>query len=320
MIRELKRMLRRPLTDIAIGVGCAETALIVQRECDETGYSPVIWASGFAISTLAGKPDCNFVPVGQILTVWEEIADAVNLPLLVDADTGYGDYKIARNTAVDAQKRGVAGICIEDKKYPKTNSFHESKGSQLVTTGEFQGKIKAIKDASGLVVVARTEAFVTGDGLNEVIRRCEAYVSAGADAVLVHSKSNCCDEVDEFMKEWSGRHPVVIVPTTYGATPFEHFQRSGISLVIWANHPLRAANKAKAKIIKEIILRKSPARMESEIATMSEVFNLVGMNEIKKEEHLYLVKEVDGETGDKPAATDARRFAVFDVPKAAAHD
>ncbi|MCK9910231.1 isocitrate lyase/phosphoenolpyruvate mutase family protein, partial [Microbacteriaceae bacterium K1510] len=107
---------------------------------------------------------------------------------------------------------------------------------------EFSGKIKAMKDSQSdedFVVVARVEAMIAGWGLEEALRRAEAYRLAGADAILIHSKRADIAEIEAFMREWKDRHPVVLVPTKYYRTPTDKFAELGVNLVIWANHNLR---------------------------------------------------------------------------------
>jgi len=107
------------------------------------------------------------------------------------------------------------------------------------------------------IVVARVEAFIAGQGLGEALRRAEAYRQAGADAVLIHSLRTDIEDIAAFMKEWSDRLPVVIVPTKYYTTPTAQFRELGISLVIWANHNLRASIDAMKKITGQIFGRKA---------------------------------------------------------------
>ncbi len=142
------------------------------------------------------------------------------------------------------EQRGVAAVCIEDKLFPKTNSFIKGEQQPLADMEEFAGKIKAAKEGqrdSDFSVVARLEAFIAGLGLEEMLRRAEAYYQAGADALLIHSKKSTPDQILDFAAAWDRPCPLVIVPTMYYATPVEVFEQAGISIVIWANHNLRGA-------------------------------------------------------------------------------
>jgi len=160
--------------------------------------------------------DSNEASWTQVLDVVEFMADATTIPILLDGDTGYGNFNNMRRLVRKLEQRGVAGVCIEDKLFPKTNSFLRGTTQPLADMNEFAGRIKAGKDAqtdSDFCVIARVEAFIAGWGLAEALRRAEAYLQAGADGILIHSALSIPDEVLTFKKEWGDRLPVVIVPT-----------------------------------------------------------------------------------------------------------
>ena len=209
---------------------------------EEAGFQG-IWASGLSISASLGVRDNNEASWTQFLEVLEFMADATSIPMLVDGDTGFGNFNNVRRLVRKLCDRGVAGVCIEDKLFPKTNSFigdHQP----LADREEFCGRIKAGKDSQtddDFSIVARVEALIAGQGMDEALRRAEAYHAAGADAILIHSKRSTAVEILSFMEHWGRRCPVVIVPTMYYATPTEAFREAGVSTVIWANHNIRAA-------------------------------------------------------------------------------
>jgi len=259
---------------------------------EEAGFKG-IWGSGLSISAAMGVRDNNEASWTQVLEVLEFMADQTQVPIMLDADTGYGNFNNMRRLVQKLEQRGVAAACIEDKIFPKTNSFIKGEAQPLADVDEFAGKIKAGKDAardSDFCIVARTEAFIAGWGMEEALKRCEAYRVAGADAVLVHSKLGVADEIFAFMKEWGDRLPVVIVPTKYYATPTEEFRKAGISLVIWANHNLRAAIKAMKDMTAHLMQHQSLAAIEKSLPTVEEIFRLQGMDEYEQWEKLYLPK------------------------------
>jgi phosphoenolpyruvate phosphomutase len=185
----------------------------------------------------------------------------------------------------------IAGVCIEDKIFPKTNSFINGQAQPLASIEEFCGKIKAMKDCQmddDFIVVARVEAFIAGYGLEEVLTRAEAYRRAGADAVLIHSKQNHIKEIEAFMKKWKNRSPIVIVPTKYYNTPSSEFRELGISTVIWANHNLRASITGMQSISKQIQKEESLVQVEKSIASVDEIFRLQNVEELKVAEKKYL--------------------------------
>ncbi|MCA1659845.1 MAG: isocitrate lyase/phosphoenolpyruvate mutase family protein, partial [Verrucomicrobiaceae bacterium] len=202
------------------------------RIVEEAGFRG-IWASGLSISAALGVRDNNEASWTQVLEVVEFMSDATNIPILLDADTGYGNFNNMRRLVRKLEQRGVAAVCIEDKLFPKTNSFINSERQPLADLEEFTGKIKAVKEAQSdpdFCLVARLEGFIAGWGMDEVTRRAEACHAAGADALLIHSRKTTPDQVLAFAEEWKGRSPLVIVPTTYYSTPVKVFEQAGISI------------------------------------------------------------------------------------------
>jgi phosphoenolpyruvate phosphomutase len=218
------------------------------------------------------------------------MADATSIPILVDGDTGYGNFNNLRRVVRKLCQRGIAGICIEDKLFPKTNSFIGD-GQPLADIDEFCGKIKAGKDSQpddDFSIVARVEALISGRGMKEALKRASAYHAAGADAVLIHSKLQTADEILTFAKEWGNRCPVVIVPTTYYDTPTDRYRECNISLIIWANHNLRASITAMREVSHRILREESLVGIEHEIASVKDVFELAGNQELATAEKRYL--------------------------------
>src|SRR5450432_1776040 len=213
------------------------------RIVEEAGFRG-IWASGLSISAALGVRDNNEASWTQVLEVVEFMSDATRVPILLDADTGYGNFNNMRRLVRKLEQRGVAAVCIEDKLFPKTNSFIKSERQPLADLEEFVGKIKAVKDAQSdpdFSLVARLEGFIVGWGLDEMLRRGTACHAAGADALLIHSRKATPEEVLAFAEAWGGACPLVIIPTTYYSTPVEAFEQAGIRLVIWANHNVRSS-------------------------------------------------------------------------------
>lgn len=260
------------------------------RIVEETGFKG-IWASGLTMSAAMGVRDNNEASWTQVVEVLEFMSDATTIPILLDGDTGYGNFNNARRLVKKLEQRGIAGVCLEDKLFPKTNSFISGEQQPLADVEEFCGKLKAAKDSqedADFCVVARTEAFITGWDTAEALRRAEAYHRAGADAVLVHSKKSGPDDIVAFMREWGNRCPIVIVPTTYYSTPTGLFEEIGVSLVIWANHLLRSSIATMKETISQIYRERSLAGIEPKIAPVAEVFRLQRADELKQAEKRYL--------------------------------
>ena len=223
-----------------------------------------------------GVRDNNEASWTQVLDVLEFMSDATTIPILLDADTGYGNFNNARRLVRKLESRGVAGACLEDKLFPKTNSLHDGRAQPLADVEEFSLKIRACKDYQldpDFCIVARVEAFIAGWGLEEALMRATAYADAGADAILMHSKKSDPSDIIAFMDAWNNRAPVVIVPTKYYTTPTDLFREKGISLVIWANHNLRAALQAIQDTTKQIYQDQSLVNVEKKVSTLRLRFN-----------------------------------------------
>jgi phosphoenolpyruvate phosphomutase len=256
----------------------------------EAGFKG-IWASGLTISAQFGVRDNNEASWTQVVDMLEFMADASDLPILLDGDTGYGNFNNMRRLVRKLEQRGIAGVCIEDKQFPKTNSFLNGERQPLAAIEEFVGKIAAGKDTqqdASFSIVARVEALIAGWGMEEALRRAEAYRLAGADAILIHSKLSKPDEIVTFAKEWARRSPLVIVPTRYYSTPTEVFRQAGISTVIWANHLVRAAASAMQSVAKEIFESQTLVNVEDRIVPVNEIFRLQDADEYSAAERIYL--------------------------------
>ena len=263
---------------------------ISARLVEEAGFKG-IWASGLAISAQFGVRDSNEASWTQVVDMLEFMSDVANIPILLDGDTGYGNFNNMRRLVRKLEQRSIAGVCIEDKQFPKINSFIHGERQPLADISEFCGKIKAGKDSQqdpDFVIIARVEALIAGWSMSEALRRAEAYHQAGADGILIHSKLSRPGEILDFASEWAGRAPLIIVPTTYYSTPTEVFRKAGISMVIWANHMIRAAVAAMEKVSKEIYHSESVANVEDSIAPLQRIFMLQGADELNEAQARYL--------------------------------
>jgi phosphoenolpyruvate phosphomutase len=260
------------------------------RIAADAGFE-ALWASGLSMSASLGVRDNNEASWTQVLDVVEYMADASQLPILVDGDTGYGNFNNFRRFTQKLEQRGGAGVCIEDKVFPKTNSFLRGETQPLAAIDEFCGKIKAGRDAlvdDDFVIVARTEALIAGCGLAEAERRAEAYRVAGADAIVIHSKESKPDEILAFLDVWANRHPIILIPTKYYTTPTRVFEERGVSLVIWANHLMRSSLAAMQQTAARIFRDRNIVATEEAVAPLSEVFRLQGDEELRLAEERFL--------------------------------
>jgi len=282
--------LRQLLESPALGFLMEAHNALSARIAEEAGFGG-IWASGLSIAAALGVRDANEASWTQILDVVEFMADAADSPILMDGDTGYGNFNNVRRLIAKLEPRGIAGVCLEDKLFPKTNSFHHGETQPLAAVDEFCGRIRAAKDTQrdpDFVVVARTEAFIAGCGLTEALVRAHAYADAGADAILVHSAKRTPEEVLSFKQAWDRPLPVIAVPTKYWDTPTLVFRRHGFAALIWANHLLRSSIAAMQAAAAQIFADQSVCRVEPAIAPLSEVFRLQRAEELESAEQRYL--------------------------------
>lgn len=285
---QLKNLLQSDRLEFILEAHDGISAKIVE----EAGFKG-IWGSGLTLSASMGVRDNNEASWTQVLEAMEFMSDATTIPILLDADTGYGNFNNVRRLVRKLEQRNIAGMCIEDKLFPKTNSFINSEQQPLADVEEFAGKIKAAKDTqqdSDFCVVARVESLIAGWELEEALKRAEAYSLAGADAILMHSKLATADQIMAFMREWKHKCPVVIVPTTYHKTPTSVYEEAGISLVIWANHMLRSSIKAMQQTAAQIYEERAISPIESQVVSVKEIFRLQGAAELEEAEKVYLPK------------------------------
>jgi len=272
---------------------------ITARIAEEAGFK-AIWAGGLCMSAQYGVRDSNEASWTQVLEMLEFMADASSVPILLDGDTGYGNFNNVRRLVRKLEQRSISAVCIEDKLFPKTNSFINGNKQELADINEFCSRIKAGKDAQlddDFCIITRVEAFIAGWGLNEALKRAEAYHEAGADGILIHSALNNPSEVLAFKKEWADRSPVVIVPTKYYATPTDVFREAGFSLAIWANQLLRAGIVAMRDCAETLYREQNLQSIEDRIAPVKEIFRLQGASELQDAEERYLPQQ-----GDDPRA------------------
>jgi phosphoenolpyruvate phosphomutase len=249
-----------------------------------------LWASGLTISSSLGYRDANEASWTEVVDTVERMVRATTVPILVDGDSGFGNFNNARLLAKRLHQRGAAGICMEDKGFPKMNSFVGDR-HPLADVEEFCGRIRAVKDAlagAEFLLVARIEALIAGYDQEEAVSRAHAYVDAGADAILIHSRKADADEIFAFARTWQNRAPVVIVPTKYYQTPVSEYRAAGISTVIWANHNVRASVSAMRNVCARILQDEGIAGIESEVAPLEELFSLMAYDELAAAESRYL--------------------------------
>ena len=246
-----------------------------------------IWAGSFAISATHALPDASILTMTEFLYSASTMEAACNIPIIADCDTGFGGPSNVSHMVKKYEKSDIAAICIEDKTFPKKNSFLENSKQELLSEKEFVAKIIAAKEAKenpNFMLIARTEALISGMGIKEAIKRANAYEKAGADAILIHSKQNTPDEIFEFSESWGGTLPLVVVPTSFPTVKLDELISHRIKMIIYANQTLRVTHAVISKLLKQLKNSASISDVSEDMSSMKEIFQLQETYKIKKQE------------------------------------
>jgi len=285
--KSFRRLLREKELALCVGARDPLEAVLIEK----AGFD-LIWSSGFAISASYGVPDASLITMKQFLDVARAINEAIEIPVIADCDTGFGNAINVIYTVKLYEEAGMAAICIEDKKFPKDTSLLAGGRQELLPTKEFVGKVRAAvenKKTEEFNVIARTEALIAGWGHDEALDRAHRYADAGADCVLVHSKSKTPDEVIEFVERWDGSVPLVIIPTNYPTLTEDAIKKlRKVKIVIYANQVLRAAVKNQELLLQEIKRSGGIHTVDSLMVPVTRIFELQNVPRMKEQEKKYL--------------------------------
>ena len=284
-MKNKSKLLREKLNSKSIiQVGGAFDAM--SAKLVEISEFDAVWAGSFAISATHALPDASILTMTEFLHATENMADSCNIPVIADCDTGFGGPSNVSHLVKKYEKAGIAGICIEDKTFPKENSLLKNGNNILIGEKEFVAKIIAAREAKkdkDFLIIARTEALIAEQGLEEAKKRAKAYEKAGADAILIHSKKNTPEEVFEFADSWGGSVPLAVVPTTYPNVGLEELIDHKIKIVIYANQTLRASYTSMKSIL-QFIKNDELKNNNDKISSMEDIFQLQRSYKIKEEE------------------------------------
>lgn len=239
------------------------TGLIVEHTKVETSKGTkqfdAMWVSSLCDSTVKGKPDIELVDMTSRINTLEEIMEVTTKPIILDGDTGGLTEHFIFNIRT-LERIGVSAVIIEDKTGLKKNSLFGTQVKQVQeSTEKFCEKIHAGKNAlktKDFMIIARCESLILNQGMDDALARCQAYVEAGADGIMIHSCKKDPDEILEFcskFREIDKSTPIVAVPTTYNSITEEELADAGINIVIHANHLLRSAFPAMQEVAKSIL-------------------------------------------------------------------
>ncbi len=252
-----------------------ESTIVDGREFDG------MWLSSFCDSMLRGRLDDESVTFEERLETVKEIVAVTKKPLIVDGDSGGSISQFSERVKV-LEKAGAAGIIIEDKTGAKHNSItcDECKHT-LIDREEFALKLRAgisARETCDFLIIARIESFIAGSGIEDALLRADKYVSAGADAIMIHSKKKSVEEIKEFLNAFRKVHkdvPVVLVPTSYNSYSEEELKEFGANVLIYANQLLRSAFLAMTEAARSILINGKADESILNMASMQEINNLV---------------------------------------------
>lgn len=241
-----------------------------------------MWSSSLTDSTSKGKPDIEAVDLTTRLHDLNDTLEVTTKPIIFDGDTG-GKVEHFGFTVRTLERLGISAVIIEDKIGLKQNSLFGTDAIQTQDTIEgFCTKIKAGKDAQitrDFMVISRCESLIAGKPVDDALERCHAYVKAGADGIMIHSKDKSGDDVKEFcqrFREKDSQTPIVAVPTTYNQFTEEELAEWGINIVIYANHMLRSAYPAMVKCAETILTNsRSKEAAEQYCMPIKQILNLI---------------------------------------------
>lgn len=261
--RSLNRLLTvKPLVRI-IEAHTGLTGLIAEKTYIEKDGKRIefdgIWESSLTDSTIKGKPDTELVDFSSRFSTIEEILEVTTKPIIVDGDTG-GRIEHFKFRVKTLDRLGVSAVIIEDKIGAKRNSLFGTEVQQNQDEIEnFCSKISEGKKAqvsSDFMIIARIESLILKEGMENALKRAKAYIGAGADGIMIHSKEKDGKEIIEFcnkFQKFENRVPLIVVPSTYHHMTETELQDLGVNVVIYANHLLRAAYPTMVNTAKSIL-------------------------------------------------------------------
>lgn len=242
---------------------------------DEAGGEG-LWLSGLCCSAACGLPDTELAGLTDLLACLRTIRRVSGLPVWVDCGTGFGSPSNLAVAADDLRRAGADAVCVEDKVFPKRNTFSPV-AHALEDVAAFCRKIERVKErlhSTGCLMIARTEALTAGEPLASALRRADAYADAGADALFLSSPSNSPESALRFLEAWQGRLPVVLLPTSYRLRNAEGLDALGVSVVIYANQLLRSAVTAMRHVLEEFAEDRTSVTDHVEMISVSELLRL----------------------------------------------
>jgi len=285
-LKSLKRLINAKPILRFMEVHNGLTGLIVEKTFVQKGVGKRefdgLWLSSLTVSTSKGKPDTEVVDFSSRFQTIEEILEVTTKPMIVDGDSGGGSEHF-RFRVRTLERLGVSAVIIEDKIGAKRNSLFGTEVFQEQDTIEnFCEKIqegKRVLLTDDFMIIARIESLILKNGMEDALTRAQAYIDAGADGIMIHSKQKDGKEIIEFCNKFKAiekRVPLVVVPSTFAHISENEFKELGVNIVIYGNHLIRSAYPSMVKTA-ESILNNSRCKEASEKYCMpiKEILTLV---------------------------------------------
>ena len=253
---------------------------VVERNGGDVSFDGV-WSSSLTDSTAKGKPDIEAIDMTSRINAVNDVFEVTTKPMIFDADTG-GKTEHFEFTVKSLERTGVSAVVIEDKTGLKKNSLFGNDVAQTQDSVEnFSDKIsrgKAAQVGDDFMIVARIESLILEAGMEDALMRAEAYINAGADAIMIHSRHKDPAEIMEFMQKFratNDKTPVVVVPTSFNGVTVEEFAEMGVNVVVTANHMLRAAYPAMLKVANSVLENGRSLEAEPDCMSIKEILEFI---------------------------------------------
>ena len=283
---QLRQLLARPGALMAPGVADALNAKLVRRH----GFEAVYMTGAGTSAVRLGMPDVGLLTMTEMVDNAARIADAAALPVIADADNGYGGVLNVRRTIQAYERAGVAAVHLEDQVMPKRCGH--LMGKQLVPVEEMAAKIRAAADARSdddFVLIARSDAIAV-EGFEPALERAAAYKEAGADVLFIEAPSAA--ELPKIAPRLEA--PLLYNMATSGKTPFltrDEIERLGFKIIIYPNWMMLAAIRAASEVLATLKETGTIASLAKDLPSFKEFFDLLGMPEVQELEARYGIDE-----------------------------
>ncbi len=283
--KRLRQLLKLCPIVKAVEVHSGLTGLIAEKTVVENGETldqfDAMWISSLCDSTAKGKPDIELVDMSSRLRTIDDVMDVTTKPIILDGDTGGLVEHFVYNVRT-MERMGVSAVIIEDKKGLKKNSLFGTEVEQTQDSIEnFCEKIRMGKEAlrtREFMIIARIESLILEKGMEDALKRASAYVGAGADGIMIHSRKRQADEIYEFcdrFREKEREVPIVVVPTTYNSVTEAELAEHGINIVIYANQLTRSAFPAMKETAETILRNHRALEADSRLMSFKEIITLI---------------------------------------------